>query len=140
MSVSSCAVDKGIRLVPTASTPLTLPASLYQPVFVLLVLRCILCCPVDKGIQTGPDSKYFALYSEMKKSYTNDGKELVLQVRAGTSWHLKDRGRSVQSMILIATHQACKSTLQHLLTQNRTSDRMWSFSYGAHAFDVAARQ
>lgn len=33
----------------------------------------------DKGIQTGPDSKYFALYSELKKPFTNDGKELVLQ-------------------------------------------------------------
>jgi hypothetical protein len=33
----------------------------------------------DKGVQTGPDSKYFALYSELKKPFTNDGKELVLQ-------------------------------------------------------------
>lgn len=35
----------------------------------------------DKGIQTGPDSKYFSIYSELKKPFTNDGKELVLQVR-----------------------------------------------------------
>ena len=35
-----------------------------------------------KGIQTGPDSKYFALYSELKKPFTNDKKDLVLQVRA----------------------------------------------------------
>lgn len=35
----------------------------------------------DKGIQTGPDSKYFALYSEIKKPINNEGKELVLQVR-----------------------------------------------------------
>jgi calreticulin len=34
----------------------------------------------DKGIQTGPDSKYFALYSELKKAYTNEGKELIVQV------------------------------------------------------------
>jgi hypothetical protein len=52
-----------------------------------LNLSCLSCaasclsCAVDKGIQTGPDSKYFALYSEMKKSYTNYGKELVLQVK-----------------------------------------------------------
>lgn len=32
--------------------------------------------------QTGPDSKYFAIYSELKKSYTNDKKDLVVQVRA----------------------------------------------------------
>ncbi|KAF6251358.1 Calreticulin family-domain-containing protein [Scenedesmus sp. NREL 46B-D3] len=36
----------------------------------------------DKGIQTGPDSKYFALYSELKKAYTNKGKELVVQFSA----------------------------------------------------------
>jgi calreticulin len=36
----------------------------------------------DKGIQTGPDSKYFALYSELKKAYTNEGKELIVQVSA----------------------------------------------------------
>jgi hypothetical protein len=34
----------------------------------------------DKGIQTNPDSKYFAIYSELKKPYTNEKKELVLQV------------------------------------------------------------
>lgn len=34
----------------------------------------------DKGIQTGPDSKYFALYSELKKAYTNEDKELIVQV------------------------------------------------------------
>jgi hypothetical protein len=34
----------------------------------------------DKGIQTGPDSKYFALYSELKKPVSNEGKDLVLQV------------------------------------------------------------
>jgi hypothetical protein len=34
----------------------------------------------DKGIQTGPDSKYFAIYSEIKKPINNEGKELVLQV------------------------------------------------------------
>lgn len=36
----------------------------------------------DKGIQTGPDSKYFALYSELKKPFTNEKKDLVLQARA----------------------------------------------------------
>lgn len=35
-----------------------------------------------KGIQTGPDSKFFALYSELKKAYTNDKKDLVVQVCA----------------------------------------------------------
>lgn len=34
----------------------------------------------DKGIQTGPDSKFFAIYSEMKKPFTNAKKDLVLQV------------------------------------------------------------
>eukprot|EP00878_Enallax_costatus_P040410 GHUV01046623.1.p2 GENE.GHUV01046623.1~~GHUV01046623.1.p2 ORF type:complete len:111 (-),score=30.71 GHUV01046623.1:103-435(-) len=33
-----------------------------------------------KGIQTGPDSKYHATWTEMKKAYTNKDKELVLQV------------------------------------------------------------
>ncbi|WIA17175.1 hypothetical protein OEZ85_014058 [Tetradesmus obliquus] len=36
----------------------------------------------DKGIQTGPDSKYFALYSELKKAYTNEDKELIVQFSA----------------------------------------------------------
>jgi len=43
--------------------------------------------PADKGIQTGPDSKYFSIYSELKKPVTNDGKELVLQV----SWSIRSR-------------------------------------------------
>lgn len=44
----------------------------------------------DKGIQTGPDSKYFALYTELKKAVNNEGKELVLQVgrmRGGADSH-----------------------------------------------------
>lgn len=46
----------------------------------MVVLRgCASAVAADKGIQTGPDSKYFALYSELKKPFTNDGKELVLQ-------------------------------------------------------------
>jgi calreticulin len=34
----------------------------------------------DKGIQTSQDSKFYALYSEFSKAFTNKGKELVLQV------------------------------------------------------------
>jgi hypothetical protein len=34
----------------------------------------------DHGIKTGPDSKFFAISAEMKKPFTNDRKELVLQV------------------------------------------------------------
>eukprot|EP00798_Chlamydomonas_sp_ICE-L_P002098 gene2098-18158_t len=33
----------------------------------------------DKGIQTGPDSKFFALYTDMGKTIDNTGKDLVLQ-------------------------------------------------------------
>mmetsp|Transcript_23044 Transcript_23044/g.50565 ORF Transcript_23044/g.50565 Transcript_23044/m.50565 type:complete len:407 (-) Transcript_23044:680-1900(-) len=33
----------------------------------------------DKGIQTGPDSKFFAVYSEIAKPVDNTGKDLVLQ-------------------------------------------------------------
>lgn len=33
----------------------------------------------DKGIQTGPDSKFFALYAEIPKAVDNTGKDLVLQ-------------------------------------------------------------
>jgi hypothetical protein len=36
----------------------------------------------DEGIQTGPDSKFFAIYSEMAKPVNNEKKELVLQVSA----------------------------------------------------------
>lgn len=35
----------------------------------------------DKGIQTGPDSKFFATYAEMAKAVDTTGKDLVLQVR-----------------------------------------------------------
>ena len=31
------------------------------------------------GIQTGPDSKFFAIYSELAKPFDNKGKDLVLQ-------------------------------------------------------------
>lgn len=34
----------------------------------------------DKGIQTGPDSKFFATYAEIPKAVDNKGKDLVLQV------------------------------------------------------------
>jgi calreticulin len=34
----------------------------------------------DKGIQTGPDSKYFAISAEMDDVFDNTGKDLVLQV------------------------------------------------------------
>jgi calreticulin len=33
----------------------------------------------DKGIQTGPDSKFFATYAEMTEEFDNQGKDLVLQ-------------------------------------------------------------
>ncbi len=36
----------------------------------------------DKGIQTGPDSKFFSTWAELKKPFTNDKKDLVLQVGA----------------------------------------------------------
>jgi calreticulin len=34
----------------------------------------------DMGIQTGPDSKFFAISAEMKKKFDNTKKDLVLQV------------------------------------------------------------
>ena len=34
----------------------------------------------DRGVQTGPDSKYYAYYAEMKKTVDTNKKELVLQV------------------------------------------------------------
>lgn len=34
----------------------------------------------DKGIQTGPDSKFFATYAEIPKAVDNKDKDLVLQV------------------------------------------------------------
>ncbi len=33
-----------------------------------------------KGLQTGPDSKFFAYWAEMKKAFDNTKKELVVQV------------------------------------------------------------
>lgn len=39
----------------------------------------------DKGIQTGPDSRFFALYSEMEKKFDNKGKDLVLQVSSSSA-------------------------------------------------------
>lgn len=35
----------------------------------------------DKGIQTGPDSKFFATYAKLTETFDNTGKDLVLQVR-----------------------------------------------------------
>ena len=35
----------------------------------------------DKGIQTGPDSKFFALYAPLEKEFDNTGKDTVVQVR-----------------------------------------------------------
>jgi calreticulin len=34
----------------------------------------------DKGIKTGPDSKFFATYAEIAQAVDNTGKDLVLQV------------------------------------------------------------
>lgn len=39
----------------------------------------------DEGIQTGPDSKFFAIYSEIAKPINNEKKELVLQVSASST-------------------------------------------------------
>lgn len=36
----------------------------------------------DKGIQTGPDSKFFATYAEFDKAIDNKGKDLVIQFSA----------------------------------------------------------
>ncbi len=33
----------------------------------------------DKGIQTGPDNKFHSISAELKKPFTNDKKDLVLQ-------------------------------------------------------------
>ncbi|KAG2496156.1 hypothetical protein HYH03_005758 [Edaphochlamys debaryana] len=33
----------------------------------------------DKGIQTGPDSKFFSTYAELEKTFDNTGKDTVLQ-------------------------------------------------------------
>lgn len=35
----------------------------------------------DKGIQTGPDSKFFATSAKLSTEFDNTGKDLVLQVR-----------------------------------------------------------
>lgn len=34
---------------------------------------------INQGIKTGPDSKYFAYYSEMSKAVDTTGKDLVVQ-------------------------------------------------------------
>lgn len=39
----------------------------------------------DKGVQTGPDAKFFAYYSKLDKPYDNSGKDLVVQARAACS-------------------------------------------------------
>lgn len=46
----------------------------------------------DKGIQTSQDSKFYAISAELKKPFTNDKKDLVVQVRAPTapSWSVGD--------------------------------------------------
>ena len=36
----------------------------------------------DKGIQTGPDSKFFSSYAKLDKVFDNTGKDTVVQVRA----------------------------------------------------------
>ena len=33
------------------------------------------------GIQTGPDARFYSIYSEMAEAFNNEGKPLVLQVR-----------------------------------------------------------
>jgi len=33
----------------------------------------------DKGIQTGPDARFYSIYSEMAEAFNNEGKPLVLQ-------------------------------------------------------------
>ncbi len=46
----------------------------------------------DKGIQTGPDSKFFALYTELSKPVDNTGKDLVLQVGSRVASCTANRG------------------------------------------------
>ena len=35
----------------------------------------------DRGIQTGPDARFYAISADMGKTFSNEGKSLVLQVR-----------------------------------------------------------
>ena len=47
----------------------------------------------DKGIQTGPDARFFAISADMGKTVSNEGKTLVLQVRALSRSPLPSRAR-----------------------------------------------
>jgi len=46
----------------------------------------------DKGIQTGPDSKYYAISAEMDETFDNTGKDLVLQFSVKHEQDLKCGG------------------------------------------------
>ena len=35
----------------------------------------------DKGIQTGPDARFYSISADMGKTFSNEGKTLVVQVR-----------------------------------------------------------
>jgi hypothetical protein len=79
----------------------------------------------DKGIQTGPDSKFFALYTALPKKVDNTGKDLVLQVRGEMDWHgLSDRrshrmggdsASSFSSARMACRHATAQSPLQCVL-------------------------
>ena len=72
----------------------------------------------DKGIQTSPDNKFHSLWAELKKPFTNDKKDLVLQVRGCVlaralllrlSVIAGDRccpGRRIASLELLCTYSA----------------------------------
>ena len=34
----------------------------------------------DKGIQTGPDARFYTTYAPLSKPFNNEGKDLVIQV------------------------------------------------------------
>lgn len=39
----------------------------------------------DKGIQTGPDARFYAISADMGKTVSNEGKSLVVQVSRGAA-------------------------------------------------------
>jgi hypothetical protein len=46
----------------------------------------------DMGIQTGPDARFYSIYSPLDTPFSNEGKTLVLQVR----FMLHDRAYSAE--------------------------------------------
>eukprot|EP00959_Pyramimonas_sp_CCMP1952_P238110 4976143-Pyramimonas_sp.AAC.2 len=97
----------------------------------------------SSGIQTGPDARFYSIYSEMAEAFSNEGKALVLQVRflsdlsVSTRRQFSSRSRFFNANFPVNTRGAIPA-LHKLYAKNAHSIRVHICSFANLALLIAA--